>query len=103
VINKSIVEVWEFKSDSNPSKRYQTLRYSDGSTSCNCPGWTRCIDGAGRRSCKHTRDVDMGMATENAAAHTDYRTKVDVTVRVTAPGMPVVTRRFAFDTEEDSK
>lgn len=50
---KSIAQVWEFSSSSG-SKIYETLQYTDGSTSCNCPGWTRRVDARGNRSCKHT-------------------------------------------------
>ena len=39
-MNKPIQRVWTFNSDSEPAKEYQTLQYTDGSTSCNCAGWT---------------------------------------------------------------
>lgn len=62
-MNKSIRQVWTFRSDSNPDREYETLRYTDGSTSCNCLGWTRRVSAAdGSRSCKHTRLVDLGRA-----------------------------------------
>ena len=38
-MNKQISKVWTFASDSNPS----TLQFLDGSTSCNCKGWTRRV------------------------------------------------------------
>jgi hypothetical protein len=75
-INKAIKKVWEFKSSSG-SKTYQTLLYEDGSTSCNCMGWTRRNPPEGR-NCKHTRMVDMGTADKQADAYKDY-TKSDPT------------------------
>lgn len=61
-------EVWTFKSDSSPGKTYETIRWSDGSTSCDCPGWTR----RAIRTCKHTRYVDQGIADSYAFAHQRY-------------------------------
>jgi hypothetical protein len=61
-MTKSIRRVWTFASDSNPALHYETLQYDDGSTSCNCKGWTRRVAPDGSRSCKHTRLVDMGAA-----------------------------------------
>jgi hypothetical protein len=61
-MNKKISKVWTFRSDSNPSVQYETLQFVDGSTSCNCKGWTRRVAADGTRSCKHTRYVDMGTA-----------------------------------------
>lgn len=54
-MSQPVQQVWTFASDSNPDRVYQTLRYTDGTASCNCPGWTRRVAGAGSRSCKHTR------------------------------------------------
>lgn len=56
-MTKPIAQVHFFDSSSS-SKKYQTLEYEDGTTSCDCPGWTRRIDTKGRRSCKHTRQVE---------------------------------------------
>ena len=67
-----INNVWTFVSDSNPSVQYETLQYEDGSTSCNCKGWTRRIAVDGTRSCKHTRYVDMGIANKHSSAHHHY-------------------------------
>ena len=72
-MNSKIVKVWTFTSDSNPNIQYETLQYSDGSTSCNCKGWTRRVSGDGSRSCKHTRYVDMGIADQNCVATHNYR------------------------------
>jgi len=72
-MNKTIAKVWTFTSDSNPSKSYETLQYTDGSTSCNCLGWTRRVAADGSRTCKHTRLVDQGLADSRCVATTDYQ------------------------------
>jgi len=72
-MNKNISRVWTFQSDSNPNVNYQTLQYVDGTTSCNCKGWTRRVAGDGTRSCKHTRYVDMGVADQNCTATHNYQ------------------------------
>ena len=54
-MSKPISQAWTFGSDSNPDVQYETLRYTDGSTSCNCRGWTQRVATDGTRSCKHTR------------------------------------------------
>ena len=72
-MSKDIARCWEFASGSNPNKKYETLQYTDGSTSCNCMGWTRPRAAAdGSRSCKHTRMVDMGAADRECTAQHDY-------------------------------
>ena len=68
-----ISQVWTFDSDSNRSTQYETLRYTDGSTSCNCAGWTRRVAADGTRSCKHTRAVDMGNADRLASTTHRYQ------------------------------
>ncbi|MEQ2006257.1 MAG: hypothetical protein ABMA26_05625 [Limisphaerales bacterium] len=71
-MSKPISQVWQFTSDSNPDINYETLRYTDQSMSCNCPGWTRRVAADGSRSCKHTRAVDMGRADEQCSATHAY-------------------------------
>jgi len=71
-MNKVIQKVWSFPSHSNPNIQYETLQYTDGSTSCNCKGWTRRLAADGSRSCKHTRHVDMGTADKNCQASHQY-------------------------------
>ena len=73
-MNKPIQRVWTFRSDSNPDVEYQTLQYADGSTSCNCAGWTRRVAANGSRSCKHTRWVDLGTADRHCTASHSYGT-----------------------------
>lgn len=81
-MSKDVARVWEFASSSNPNNKYETLQYTDSSTSCNCPGWTRRVDANGNRSCKHTRMVDMGSAERESSAFHDY-TKVSGPKKVT--------------------
>ena len=71
-MSQPIQQVWRFNSDSDPNKEYETLRYLDGSTSCNCAGWTRRVAPDGSRSCKHTRLVDLGRADALALATHNY-------------------------------
>lgn len=73
-MSKPIRQVWTFRSDSDPGTQYETLRYSDGSTSCGCKGWTRRVAPDGSRSCKHTRWVDQGMADRHCIATHNYET-----------------------------
>jgi hypothetical protein len=82
-MNKQITRVWSFASDSNPNIEYETLQYADGTTSCNCKGWTRRVAPDGSRSCKHSRYVDMGTA--------DARTEV-APARLATPRKVVPTR-----------
>ena len=78
-MSSPIAKVWTFQSDSNPSKTYETLQYTDGSTSCNCPGWTRRVAADGTRTCKHTRLVDQDRADAEALSHKDYSSVGSVT------------------------
>jgi len=71
-MTKPIRQVWTFRSDSNPNQEYQTLQYTDGSTSCACKGWTRRVAADGTRSCKHTRLVDMGIADHHCISTHNY-------------------------------
>jgi hypothetical protein len=71
-MKKPIHKVWTFRSDSDPEVSYQTLQYSDGTTSCECRGWCRRVTVDGSRSCKHTRWVDQGIADRHCTAAHDY-------------------------------
>jgi hypothetical protein len=53
--SKRVVGQFTTPSSSSAGKVHTTLIYEDGSTSCNCMGWTRRLTSDGRRSCKHTR------------------------------------------------
>lgn len=68
--SKPIATAYAFESDSRPGKLYQTLHYVDGTTSCDCPGWTR----RAIRQCKHTRLVEMGLADGHCKSKVDYQT-----------------------------
>jgi len=72
-MNKNIAQVWTFRSDSNPHVQYESLQFMDGTTSCNCMGWTRRVAPDGSRSCKHTRYVDMGIADERCTTTHSYQ------------------------------
>lgn len=67
----AIAKCWTFASSSGGG-RYQTLRYADGTTSCECPGWCRRVAADGSRSCKHTRSVLMGNADRECLSMHDY-------------------------------
>ncbi len=71
-MNKTIVKAWLFASSSNPEKKHETLLYHDGSTSCNCFGWTK----RSARSCRHTRLVEMDprQADREAVSFRDFGT-----------------------------
>jgi hypothetical protein len=74
-MNKNITRVWTFASDSNPNIEYENLQYLDGSTSCNCMGWTRRVARDGTRSCKHLRAIHMGTADRICKATHNCETK----------------------------
>ena len=67
----AIIKCWTFLS-SRGDRRYQTLLYADGSTSCDCPGWCRRVAGDGSRSCRHTRAVALGTADRECDGAHDY-------------------------------
>ena len=71
-MKKPIHKVWTFRSDSDPDVSYQTLLYTDGTSSCECRGWCRRVAADGSRSCKHTRMVDLGTADQHCTATHDY-------------------------------
>ena len=71
-MKKPIHKVWTFRSDSDPDVSYQTLQYTDGTTSCDCRGWCRRVTADGSRSCKHSRWVDLGIADRYCTASHDY-------------------------------
>lgn len=58
---KMFAKSWRFKSNSDPTKSYETIQYTDGTTSCQCRGW--CMKKEGKdRECTHTRMVEAGIA-----------------------------------------
>ncbi len=55
-------KVMVVKNQSSSSNReYETVIWSDGLTSCNCPGWTMVKPGRGR-GCKHTKAIGKKVA-----------------------------------------
>ena len=101
-MSKPIQQVWRFNSDSDPHKEYETLRYPDGSTSCNCPGWTRRLAPDGSRSCKHTRLIDLGRADALCVATHNYAQPQPQPLvqrhvpKKSSPQNPLGRRRFAL-------
>lgn len=69
-MSADIRKSWIFASESGPS-RYETLQYIDGTTSCNCRGWTRKVQSDGSRTCRHVRLVEHGMADQQALSFRD--------------------------------
>lgn len=88
---KAIIKKFRFESSSS-DKVYETLLYEDGTTSCNCPGWTRHVDIKGRRSCKHTKQVEGSYEAKHAMnrpAHVDPNpTIAPETLRAAPPSTP---------------
>jgi hypothetical protein len=98
MINKPIAKTWWFKSSSG-SDVYETLQYTDGSTSCNCPGWVR----RPQRSCKHTRMVDGGMADELSIKHVaNHEVQINIKVTTTKPAAQLGfgVRKMVIDRKE---
>lgn len=89
---KKIAKVWTFSSSSDPDKTYETLRYTDGTTSCNCPGWTRRTASDGTRSCKHTRLVDQGRADMDCLSSHNYEDSFESVKEVQVETVVEVTR-----------
>lgn len=70
---------FKFPSKSSPGKSYTTLLYADGTTSCNCRGWTTKRSGA-ERACVHTKQVEAAYPVGNQVADKSEAT-LDVTPR----------------------
>lgn len=92
--------MWTFESSSG-SKTYETLKWNDGSTSCDCMGWCRRVAADGSRTCKHTRSVEAGRGSHdsifNAPVGAGKKSKLDATVgpiavdiKTTKPAKPVL-------------
>ena len=57
-MSKTVTQEFQFKSKSNPNgKGYTALLYADGTTSCNCRGWT-IKKSDKERGCRHTKEVE---------------------------------------------
>ena len=55
---KVYIPAASYASKSNPNKGYNVCEVSDGTTSCDCMGWTR-RNPPGGRTCKHTQDYEL--------------------------------------------
>lgn len=55
---KSYTPAASYPSSSNAGKSYTVCEVSDGTTSCDCMGWTR-RNPPGGRTCKHTQDYEQ--------------------------------------------
>lgn len=82
----TLVKTWTFRSNSNPNKTYETSQYEDGSTSCQCRGWTFAKNGV--RSCTHTRKVEQGIADREALSVWN----ADAPVRAPQRNLPAETK-----------
>jgi hypothetical protein len=103
-MTKTITTVYFYESDSRPGKEYQTLKYSDGSTSCECRGWTQRVAPDGSRSCRHTRDVESGQARGCVRWYDAHKPSQTATIPTPAPTRnktrapkPQAERVFTFD------
>jgi hypothetical protein len=74
-MNKIIKKQWTFASKSNPSKHYETLLYTDGTTSCQCPGWINKKQDQ-ERTCTHVKDVESGSADQTCVSYNDFNGKI---------------------------
>ena len=90
-MNAAISKCWTFSS-SRGDRRYQTLLYADGSTSCDCPGWCRRVAADGSRSCRHTRSVLLGNADREAEGMHDYNVTVTAPVKAEMSSARVIER-----------
>ena len=86
-MTKVVKKVWKFASRSS-SNTYETLQYTDDSTSCNCPGWTRRVAADGSRTCKHTRSVDMGQADSDCVSTYNYISVKSLPVKAPQRALP---------------
>jgi hypothetical protein len=77
IMGKEVAKIYAMPSSSG-SKTYQTVQYVDGSTSCDCMGWTRRVQPDGSRTCKHIRFVDMGIADREAVSSQNFATPAPV-------------------------
>lgn len=93
------VHVYWFESSSG-DKLHETIRYSDGTTSCSCPGWCKRISG-GVRTCKHVRAVVAGCGEQMAKTHGPVGGNLPPVPAPEAEGvkLPKPQRRFNFETD----
>lgn len=66
--NKQVVRQFQYRSSRDASIIYSTLLYSDGTASCNCPGWARHVGKDGARTCKHLISAGIAPVSESVSA-----------------------------------
>jgi hypothetical protein len=88
-MNKQISRVWSFASDSNPNIEYESLQYTDGTTSCNCRGWTRRVAADGSCSCKHYVFKHILLSGVSAVVRPEGVEKHSVVARTIADTLPL--------------
>lgn len=93
-MSKQAVYAWRFNSSSG-DKVYETLQYEDGTTSCDCPGWTR----RAIRDCKHTRAVRLGDANLAAIKHGPLTGAAPMQVKPVSVASPVTPVQTSFERE----
>jgi hypothetical protein len=86
---KTPVYQYRFASSSG-SKTYETLQYSDGTTSCDCMGWCRRVAADGSRTCKHVRFVEAGVGQVEALTHGPLGAGHVVSAPVAAATKPII-------------
>jgi hypothetical protein len=102
-MNKTIADTQQFRSKSNPGVLHTLLKYSDGTASCNCMGWTRHVNKDGTRHCKHMDLAGVSKsATEGCARAVTQpfgpKTVIHASPKHTAAALPKrPIRRFHFE------
>lgn len=94
--NVPIMQQFECPSQSSPGLKYTVLLYADGSTSCNCRGWTQRVASDGSRSCKHTKQVEarVGNATTKVVQQMQQRAdEIIATTKLIIPKTPITTAK----------
>lgn len=92
-----VKKVFYFQSATVPGKQYETILYTNGTASCNCPSWTK----RRARQCKHTLQVappNVLPAPEPLTKERERRLRLDTrTMTPIRPPEPVLTtRKFDF-------
>ena len=94
--SKEILTKIHNPSSSNPNVEYLTLIYTDGTMSCNCPGWTRRVAEDGSRSCKHTIEA-LVMYGVRSRVRQEVAKKLNPQPKPEPAAQARVARRFRLD------
>lgn len=97
---KTIARQLQYRSSHDPSILYTTILWSDGTASCNCPGWCKrkpTPDGA--RSCKHVISAGFAPISESVAEpYAVTKSKQNMKHGQSAPIQKMkVVRKFKFE------